>query len=121
MQPKVTKSYRNQVLRIQAGQTSQISFLEFHSSPKKTLRLAATFIYDVKYLKNDVTKVLMKVWAAAIMRAHIFLVLLHLVGGISGNFIIYGTGTGEIRIKRVKTKETIKSIKIQVDEIKGKS
>jgi len=53
------------------------------------------------------------------MRACIFLLWVHFVCGISANFIIYGTGTGEIRIKRVKTKETIKSIKVQVDEIKG--
>ena len=61
----------------------------------------------------------MSVGAAGTMRALFFLVLLHLACGISGNFIIYGTGTAEIRIKRVKTKETIKSIKIQVDEVKG--
>lgn len=35
------------------------------------------------------------------------------------NFIIFGNGNGELRIKKVKTKETVKIIKVQVAEIRG--
>lgn len=35
------------------------------------------------------------------------------------NFVIYSTGKGELRIKRVKTSETVKVIKTEIDEIKG--
>lgn len=49
----------------------------------------------------------------------IFLIIFDLIVCVNSNFIIYGTGFGELRIKRVKTKETLKTIKIQVDEIKG--
>lgn len=53
------------------------------------------------------------------MSSLLFLILAGFVTAASSNFVIYGTGYGELRIKRFKTGETVKTIKTQVEEIRG--